>query len=277
MMNLSPKRQGIRAGKRALRLAPSAALPLALLAVWKLSLLAGLLPSSIAADPAQVLSSGLKLLGNGALLHHSAVSLGRLGLGFFAGLLPALTLGTLVGYSRLGERVLAPTIALIAPVPVTAWIPMLIVIAGVGEVSKSGVIALGTFFPIYFGTVNGIRAADPRLVEVARIYAKGPFQTLAFVLLPSAIDSVFLGMRSALGLAWVLLIVAEVIASSDGIGWLMWDARNFARPAEMMVGMLTAGVLGTLTAAVLNRIRRAALFWKPDADELAWHKEGALS
>jgi sulfonate transport system permease protein len=243
-------------------LAP-ALVPLLVIASWELAMRAGWLPSSILAKPTQVLLSAVKLAADGALFRHAWFSLRRLFLGFLAGMIPAFCAGTLIGYSRLAERLFAPTIALIAPIPVTAWIPLLIIVAGVDEASKSAVIAIGAFFPIYFGTFNGIRGVDPKLVEVARIYEKSPLKTLTHVLLPSALDSIFLGMRSALALAWVLLIVAEVIASSDGIGWLMWDARNFARPADMIVGMITAGLLGALTMSVLSHLQQLLLFWKP--------------
>lgn len=248
---------------RTKRLLTSAVLPLFILVVWEVAIRKAWLPSSILASPSQVFLSAVRLVDNGDLFRHAALSLQRLSLGFVAGLIPAIVAGTLVGYSRLWERLLAPTIALTAPIPVTAWIPLVIIVTGVGEASKSAVIALGTFFPVYFATVGGIRGADPKLVEVARIYEKEPLKTLTHVLLPSALDSILLGMRAALGLAWVLLIVAEVIASSDGIGWLMWDARNFARPADMIVGMITAGLLGALTMSLLGRVQRALLFWKP--------------
>jgi sulfonate transport system permease protein len=237
-------------------------LPFLLLAVWELAMRRSWIPASIFATPLQVWQSAVRLTSDGSLVHHSTVSLRRLGLGFVAGLMPAALLGTAVGYSRLTERLFAPTISVLAPIPVTGWIPIVIIIAGVDELSKVAVIAIGTFFPVYFATVNGIRNADPRLVEVARLYEKGPLTTLTRILLPGALDSMFLGMRSSLGLAWVLLIVAEVIASSDGIGWLMWDARNFARPADMIVGMVTAGVLGAGSAKVLAWVQRRLLFWR---------------
>jgi sulfonate transport system permease protein len=238
-------------------------LPILLLVTWEIALRAAWLPSSIVATPTQVAASAVKLVASGKLLAHAWFSVRRLFLGFFAGLLPAFCIGALVGYSRYVGRLLSPTISLLAPIPVTAWIPLVIIMAGVGEASKAAVIAVGTFFPIYFGTVNGIRAVDPKLIEVARMYEKQPLTTLTHIMLPCALDSIFLGMRSALGLAWVLLIVAEVIAASDGIGWLMWDARNFARPADMIVGMLTAGVLGAVTTGIMSCVQRMLLFWRP--------------
>jgi sulfonate transport system permease protein len=151
----------------------------------------------------------------------------------------------------------------LAPVPVTAWIPLIIIFAGIGESSKSSILAVGAFFPVYFATIAGISMSDSKLVEVARLHGKSKLQVLKTVLFPCSIPYVFQGLKAALGLSWVLLIVAEVIASRAGLGWLMWDARNFGRPDEMIVGMITAGVLGASTAYILSRIERFALYWKP--------------
>jgi sulfonate transport system permease protein len=257
------RQQTIQRGKRLLI---SAVVPLLVLALWVLCTRTGWIPPSIIASPTQVLQSAEKLIYSGALPYNALVSLRRLSLGFLAGLIPAFCAGTIVGYSRLFEHLLALTISLIAPIPITAWIPLVIVIAGVGELSKCAVIAIGVFFPIYFATVSGIRGTDPKLIEVARIFEKKSVVTLLYVLLPSAVESIFLGIRQALGVAWVLLIVAEVIASSAGIGWLMWDARNFARPGDMMVAMITAGVLGSVTTGIISALQRAFVFWKPQIE-----------
>ena len=240
-----------------------AIVPLLLLATWELSIQVGWLPSSLIASPYKVLVSAVRLLSDGSLLRHSFISLQRLFVGFTIGSILGILTGIVVGFSRLGERLFGPTLAVIAPIPVTAWIPLIIIVAGIGELSKSLVISIGVFFPVFFGTYNGIRSADPKLLEVANIYGKSSMQILRQVLLPSAMSSILQAMKSALGLAWVLLIVAEVIASSAGLGWLMWDARNFARPDDMIVGMITAGLLGAATGGLLSWVHQRVLYWRP--------------
>jgi sulfonate transport system permease protein len=205
----------------------------------------------------------LRLARNGEIVHHSLVSLRRLSIGFGAGSLLAVLIGTLVGLSKSFDRVAGPTLSLLAPVPVSAWIPLIIILVGIGEVAKCSVIAVGAFFVVYFGTVSGIRSTDTKLVEVARVCGKSPLMLVRQVLLPSALPSILQSMRGALGLGWVLLVVAEVIASTEGLGWLMWDARQYGRADEMVVGVALAGVLGASTDWLARRIQSRVLVWRP--------------
>jgi len=221
----------------------------------------GWLPTSLLSRPSEVALDLGKQLASGALFHHSWVSLRRLFIGFAVGSVLAVFFGALVGLSRRAERILAPTFSILAPVPVSAWIPLIIILFGIEELSKVSVIAVGTFFLVFFGTVEGIRSVDNRLVEVALMYGKTRWQLLIYILIPSACGSIIRGMRSALGLGWILLVVAEVIASSDGLGWLMWDARNFSRPADLVVGMIAVGALGALTDFLLAHLQKRLMFW----------------
>ncbi|MFM8274774.1 MAG: ABC transporter permease [Gemmata sp.] len=238
-------------------------LPLLLLGVWEFGVRSGRLPPTLVAPPSAVVADAARMTADGTLPRHAWVSLRRLTAGFVVGSVLAVAAGTLVGLSRAAERVLAPTVGVLAPVPVSAWIPLIIILVGIGEASKVAVIAVGTFFVVFFGTVHGIRSADPKLVEVARVYGKGSATLVTDVLLPSALAPILHAMRAAVGLGWVLLIVAEVIASSDGLGFLMWDARNFSRPDDMIVGMVTVGLLGAATDRGLAAVQRWLLFWRP--------------
>jgi sulfonate transport system permease protein len=237
--------------------------PLAMLALWELVTRFEAVPGSLIATPTDVVQALVKMLQDHTLLSHSIVSLQRLFGGFALGALPAFCMGMLTGYYRWAERFLTPTVHLLAPVPVTAWIPIVIIIAGIGELSKAVVIAIGAFFPVYYGTFNGIRSADVKFLEVARLYDKTPQQVLRHVLLPSALPHILRSMTTALTLGWILLVVAEVIASSEGLGWLMWYARNFGRPDQLIVGMITTGVLGALTTGIFVAAERHFSRWRP--------------
>jgi sulfonate transport system permease protein len=204
-----------------------------------------------------------RLARNGAVVHHSVISLRRLSIGVAVGTTLAILIGTLVGVSLTLERVLGPTVSLLAPIPVPAWIPIIIILVGIGEGAKYSVIAVGVFFVVYFGTVNGIRSTDPKLVEVARICGKSSAILISQVLLPSALASIVQSIRGALGFGWVLLVVAEVIASTEGVGWLIWDARQFGRADDMMVGVIIAGILGAATDWLARHGQRRLLTWRP--------------
>lgn len=236
--------------------------PLGLLSLWELAVGYGWWPRTLIAAPSEVVVNFLRLLMSGELLVHITVSLQRLLAGFVLGSGVAIVLGVVVGFSRLAERMLSPTVQVLAPIPVVAWIPLLIILLGIGETSKIVLVALGTFFLIFFSTVQGIRSTDRKLVEVAYIYQKTPLQLAWHVLLPSALPHILTALRAALGLSWILLIVAEVIASASGLGFLIWDARNFSRPDDMIVGMLTVGLLGKWSDQLLAGLQGRLLQWR---------------
>ena len=254
------------AGRRAspADVATALAIPCLLVGLWEAGARSGYLPQSLIASPTAVIERMLAMLEDGTLLLNAEASLRRLLTGFGLGAVLALLLGVLAGASRRANLLLSPTIVFLAPVPVTAWIPLLIVISGIGEASKVMVLAVGTFFPVFFSTVAGMRSSSIELIELAAVYRKPRRQLIKTVLLPSAAPYIFHGMKSALGLCWVLLVVAEVIASQKGLGWLMWDARTFGRPSEMIVAMIAAGALGALTMWLLSCAERRILFWRRD-------------
>jgi ABC-type nitrate/sulfonate/bicarbonate transport system permease component len=240
----------------------AALVPSAMLLVWELAVRSRWWPSTLIAPPSEVAKDFLILAANGVLLHESSASLSRLLGGFVVGSLAGIVIGALVGLSRFMERLLSPTLQLLAPVPPIAWIPLLIIVFGIGNASKVALIAIGAFFVVFLGTVRGIRNTEQDFVDLGRLYRKKPHQLLFLVLLPSAAPSIFTALRVAMALSWILLIAAEVIASREGLGWLIWDARNFSRPDDMIVGMIAIGILGFFTDWFLQTVERRASSWR---------------
>jgi sulfonate transport system permease protein len=236
--------------------------PVMLIAFWEFAVRFGWWPRTLIAAPSEVVVTFGQLLVNGRLPLHAYVSLRRLLVGFLIGSAFGVGLGTLVGVFRVVERVIAPTVQLLAPIPIVAWIPLIIIIFGIDDPAKIAVIAFGTFFVVFFSTVQGIQGTDHKLVEVAYAFNKTKWQLVAEILLPSALGSVLSGLRGALVLSWVLLIVAEVIASSEGLGWLIWDSRNFSRASDMIVGMITVGVLGKISDLAVAALQSWLLRWR---------------
>jgi sulfonate transport system permease protein len=237
-------------------------LPLLILVFWEAAVGIGWWPKTLVAPPLLVAEDFLRLLMNGALLRHGAVSLYRLLVGFLAGSALGVLMGSLAGLSRRFEQFFAPTLRVLAPVPPIAWIPLLIIVLGIGDGSKIALIAIGAFFVLFLNTFEGIRNADQNLVEVARLYRKTPVELWYSVLLPSATPNILAGLRIALAMSWILLIAAEVIASSEGLGWLVWNSRNFSRPDDMIVGMIAIGLLGGLSDFLLGTVGNILLFWR---------------
>ena len=230
--------------------------PVALLVIWDLLVRTGVFPRTLIAPPLDVAANLVSLTLDGTLFIHAAVSLKRLLAGFLIGTTVGVATGVIVGYWKLGRRLLELTVLLLLPIPPIAWIPLLIILLGIGEGSKIALISLGSFFTFFLNTVHGIRNADVKLLEVAYILDKGPGAVLGRVLIPAAVPSIMAGARVAMALSWTLLICAEVIASARGLGWLIWDARNFSRPADMIAGMVAVGVLGKMTDTVLVLLER---------------------
>lgn len=237
-------------------------IPLALLIVWEWSVRSGFLPNTLIASPSQVVRNFFELVVSGKLLVHSLVSLYRLITGFAIGTLIGLALGVMVGTSKFVEKLVAPTIQFFAPIPPIAWIPLLIILLGIGEASKIGLIIIASFVVVYLSTVQGIRSTDQKLVDVAHVLRKSNKELIKKVLLPSATPHIFTGMRVALGLSWILLIAAEVIASSKGLGWLIWDSRNFSRPDDLFVGIIAIGILGKLSDMALVSVEKELTKWR---------------
>jgi sulfonate transport system permease protein len=249
-------------GRQPLRLLSYLVVPVGLLVVWDLSVRYDVVPSTLIAAPLDVAERLIQLLASGRLEHQVVVSLSRLAQGFLYGSILGVAVGTAVGASPLASRLIEPTLLTMLPIPAVAWVPLLIVLFGIGETSKVLLIALGSFCTLFLHTAHGIRSADRKLVEVAYVLGKSRALLIRRVLLPAALPEIFAASRIAMALSWALLIVAEVIASSSGLGWFLWDARNFNRPADMIVGMIAIGVLGKLSDALLGQVASFATRWR---------------
>ena len=237
-------------------------LPITILLIWEFSVSLGYVPESLIASPLQVIKNFFRMLFNGELITHSLISIQRLIVGFGIGATLGVLLGIITGTSKLWEKIISPTMKVFAPVPPIAWIPLIIIIFGIGEMSKVALIAIASFIVLYMNTFNGIRSTDKKLIELSKVYIKGKKELLYKILLPSATPNIFIGMRIALGLSWILLIASELIASSSGLGWLIWDSRNFSRPDDMIVGMIGIAILGFASDKILLKFEKKMLEWR---------------
>ena len=246
----------------ALRLAPWA-LPVALLAIWQITVVTGLLSTRILPAPSAVLSAGWALLSSGEIWQHLAISGWRAGIGFAIGGSIGLLLGFITGLSQWGERLLDSSVQMIRNVPHLALIPLVILWFGIDESAKIFLVALGTLFPIYLNTYHGIRSVDAGLVEMARSYGLSGFPLFRQVILPGALPSILVGVRFALGFMWLTLIVAETISANAGIGYLAMNAREFLQTDVVVLAILLYAVLGKLADVAARGLERLWLRWHP--------------
>ena len=237
-------------------------IPLALVVLWfaATSLTHRFVPHQLP-SPGQVVGTAWQLARSGELWQHVLASCGRVLAGFALGALVALVLGTLVGLSRTAEALVDPTLQLARNVPSLAWVPFLLLWLGIDEAPKITLIAIGAAFPVYLNLVAGVRQTDRALLEVGRVFGLGRDAQIVRIVLPSALPYLLVGLRIALGQSWLFLVAAELIASTRGLGFLLIDGENTARPGIMLVGILVLAILGKLSDRALRDVTHRLAPW----------------
>lgn len=239
----------------------AAALPLLIALLWEGAARSQWLPGSVFAPLSDTFVAGWKMLLTGELLRHIGISLARLFLGAGIGVGCGLAVGTLIGAYKTCERLVLPTLGFLLPVPPIAWIPLFIVIFGING-SRIALITAGTFLFVAMATATGIRSLSKELIEVAELYEYRGWRLLFSVLLPGAASEIVGGIRASVGISWILLVASELIASTSGVGWLMWNARTFSRPADMQAACLTISLLGIGMDLSLVQLQRRLSLWR---------------
>jgi sulfonate transport system permease protein len=238
-------------------------LPIAIIAVWQALSAAGLIPGRVLPAPSDVLAAGWRLLKNGELVQNIWVSFWRAIVGFAIGGSIGFAFGLANGLSRRAERVFDSTLQMVRNIPHLALIPLVILWFGIDEGAKLFLVALGVFFPIYVNTQHGIRTVDPQLVEMGRTYGMSAATLFWRVILPGALPSIFVGLRYALGIMWLTLIVAETISASSGIGYMAMQAREFLLVDVVVLAILIYALLGKLADSTARLLERLCLSWHP--------------
>lgn len=250
-------------GKRLLAIIAPWIAPALLIGVWQLSAQVGWLSSRILPEPLAVLRAAWDLAVSGELWSHLRASAWRALSGFAIGSGLGLLLGLLTGTFRQAETLLDTTLQMVRNIPVLALIPLVILWFGIDEMAKLFLVSVGVFFPVYLNTFHGIRAVDKGLIEMARSYGLSGWPLYRDVILPGALPSILVGVRFALGLVWMLLIVAETISAQSGIGYMTMNAREFLQTDVVLVGILLYAILGKLADVLARALERSTLRWHP--------------
>lgn len=236
-------------------------LPLALLALAEFAARAGWVAPHLFPPPSSLWATAAELLDHG-LAGHVGASTARVAAGFATGALLALALGAAVGLSPRIERLLDPTLQALRAIPSLAWVPLLLLWLGIDEAPKLTLIAIGAFFPVYMGVVSGFRDVDRKLVEVASMAGLGPLALVRRVLLPAALPSVWTGLRNGLGLAWMFMVAAELIAASRGVGYLLTDGRETGRADIVLTAIVLLALLGQASDGAMRWAGQRLLRWR---------------
>ncbi len=175
----------------------------------------------------------------------------------------ALPIGMLIGRIAAVRNLLEPTLQLLRPIPVTAWLPLSMIIFGIGAKSAFFLVALGAFYPILVNTIFAVRSVEPRLFEAAQMLGVSPARLFPKVVLPASLPGIFTGLRLGLGFAWVVIVVGEMTGVPTGLGAMIMDARQLSRTEIVICGMVVIGLAGFLSDLVVQLVGRRLLAWSP--------------
>lgn len=241
--------------------------PFLFLTIWELLSRIGYIAPQILPSPSGVAQTASELIRDGSLFVHLGYSLARAAVGFAIGGFIGFSLGLAVGFSRLAEAVLDRSIQMIRAVPFMALLPLVIIWFGVDESGKIFLVALAVMFPIYINTVLGIRQVDPKLLEVGRVTGLSRRDLVRRIILPGAMPSILTGVRYALAVAWLALVIAETVATNKGIGFLAMDAREFLQTNVIVLTILIYAIIGVVADSLARALERKFLSWHPNYDK----------
>lgn len=241
------------------RLAPWL-LPALLFALWSIGSARGWIAPQILPPPERVFDSLEDLATSGDLVRHTLISLQRVLVGFAAGTLLGFATGVALGLSRTLEAYVLPSFNAIVQIPVLGWLPFLLLLVGVGEPLKYLLIAHAALVPVTLSTLQGFRQTPPALDEVARVFGYTRRQRIVHVVLPAAIPTLATGVRLAFTKSWLALVVVELVASSEGLGYLIVYGRQLFQLDLVMAAVIVVGAVGLLINRLLDaleaRLRR---------------------
>jgi sulfonate transport system permease protein len=237
--------------------------PLVLVLLWELGSRLGAIPARVLAAPSAVTQTAWDMIVSGELPSNMLVSLARAMTGLALGVVIGAALAVISGLTKAGENVVDPPIQMLRTLPSLALTPLFIVWFGIGETPKIALITLGTTFPIYLNLYNGIRGVDPKLIEAARSFGLKGWDLVWHIILPAALPPFLLGLRFALAGSWLILVVAEQINASAGLGYLINNARDFSRTDVIVVCLVVYALLGLTADLIVRTLERHALAWRP--------------
>jgi NitT/TauT family transport system permease protein len=208
-------------------------------------------------SPLKVLGGLRELAGRGVLWRYIGDSLRRVAAGYFLALILGIPAGLALGWNPNLASAFNPVIQMARPISPLAWMPLAILWFGVSEAAPAFLIFLGSFFPIVVASMNGVRSVPAMYLQAGRNFGLSTPRLLARVVFPAALPQILVGLRIALGIAWIVVVAAEMIAVDSGLGYLIIDSRNAGKRYDLVVaGMLLIGVIGLVLDTLARRLER---------------------
>jgi NitT/TauT family transport system permease protein len=251
----------------------SIASPLGLLLAWELAAQTGLIDVRFFPAPGAIIlklieMARLKLIEmarSGELTDNVLISLQRIVLGFLLGGVPAIVIGIAMGIWRPIRAIVGPLIVATYPIPKSSLLPLILLIFGLGEMSKVVMVAIGVFYPMAINATAGVLQINQIYLDVGKSFKASPWDTFRTIALPGALPFIMTGVKLGAGLALILIAIAEMVGAKSGIGFMIWSAWETFAVAKMYVGLFVIALIGFAISLLLNEIERWLIRWKADA------------
>lgn len=233
-----------------------------LLIAWEVLPCTGLVPPTLVPPPSRVAVTFWKMITEHDLHRHFFSSLFRFSLGFIVALFTAFPIGVLMGWNLFIRKHCLPLFQILAPVPPPAWVPITIVILGVGMPMQTFLIFLGVFYPVLFNTYQGVKDTDPRYISSARVFGASEFTLIRSVYIWHALGSVIMGIKIGIALGLVMLIISEMHGGRTGLGYLLLESKDYFNIDRMVVCMILLGAMGWFLIEIMKYIELKLAVWR---------------
>lgn len=243
-------------------------IPIAVVIGWYYSTNYTGISAAILPKIGKVFSSYKTMIETGQLQADLSVSIGRVLRGYVSSIILGIILGTSMGMSKKIWHIFHLSITTIRQIPMMAWIPLIILWCGIGELSKTVIIVMAAFFPIMTNTLNGITTTPQGYIEVAQLYKLSKWKTFTKVYLPHALPHIFVGLKLGLGTSWMAVVAAELIAASSGIGFRLSEARSMLRSEIVIACMIVIGIVGFIMDKLITALFGALTPWEKKKQEV---------
>jgi ABC-type nitrate/sulfonate/bicarbonate transport system permease component len=239
--------------------------PLLLLAIWEIAGRLGWLDQRFFPVPSSIIRELAELILSGELLVHLGWTLQRVAVGFCLGAVPAIVLALVMGLSPILTAIFRPIIAAIYPIPKIALFPLIMLMFGLGELSKWVIVGIAVFFQVFFSTLAGVANIERIYLDVAGNFGASRWQTYRWIAIPAALPFIFTGCQLGIGMALIVVVVAEQFGTKTGLGYMIWRSWQVFEVRDMFVGLMMVALLGYAIQLVMGALEGWVIRWKPQA------------
>ena len=232
------------------------------LILWEVMVNVGIVDGRFFPGPSSIFNAFIGLLSTGELLEHFWISLSRLGIGYLLGAIPALIIGMIMGLSTYFRAVLYPIVAATYPIPKSAVLPLIILIFGLGEMSKIVAVAIGVFYIVLLNSMAGVLNLEQKYLDVGRNFKASRFNVFFTIALPGASPQIFTGLKLSMGIGLILIVMAEMLGANSGIGYKIWDSWQVLSIDKIYVYLAVISVMGFVSMGMIDLIERKVIPWK---------------